>query len=289
MSQPWDYIAVSVVGYCYEAQGNERKVVNIGDSGCGKTSLTIRLCEGRFQPDHNVTIGVEFGSRVIPIPPLPSTTTTDTPEKIPRIKLQIWDTAGQETFRSITRSYFRGCAGAIIVYDVTRRETFRSAGAWLEELMRAAGEGYAGDSGGGVGEGGGVSVILVGNKKDLVDGEDGEDTAEQDTTSSTDTTAPASGLAQLKKKPRREVTEAEARAWAEQHGIKYFVETSAKSGEGVEEAFVAVAREIYERIKDGRVVVGGRTSGVKGPGGKGKGMDQTVRIGGKIGVVGGCC
>lgn len=128
MTQPWDYIA---------------KVVNIGDSACGKTSLTLRLCEGRFQPQHNVTIGVEFGSRVIPLPPVPTDPTkppdlVSNPLYTPKIKLQIWDTAGQETFRSITRSYFRGCAGAIIVYDVTRRSTFANAGMWLEELKKAA-------------------------------------------------------------------------------------------------------------------------------------------------------
>ncbi|KAF4963043.1 hypothetical protein FZEAL_10962, partial [Fusarium zealandicum] len=49
---PWDYIA---------------KLVCIGDSGCGKSSLTIRLCEGRFSPHHDVTIGVEFGSRIVPV------------------------------------------------------------------------------------------------------------------------------------------------------------------------------------------------------------------------------
>ncbi|RPB26281.1 ras-domain-containing protein [Terfezia boudieri ATCC MYA-4762] len=235
MTQPWDYIA---------------KVVNIGDSACGKTSLTLRLCEGRFQPQHNVTIGVEFGSRVIPLPPVPTDPTkppdlVSNPLYTPKIKLQIWDTAGQETFRSITRSYFRGCAGAIIVYDVTRRSTFANAGMWLEELKKAEGEGYAGDNGAGMGEGGGVSVILVGNKKDLQNGATGGNS-----------------------KRRREVSYEEARTWAEDNEIKYFVETSAKSGEGVEEVFVAVARDIYERIKAGRVVVGGKGSGVKGPPGR---------------------
>ena len=63
----------------------------------------------RFQPVHDLTIGVEFGARMIRI-------------EDKAIKLQIWDTAGQESFRSITRSYYRGAAGALLVYDITRRE-----------------------------------------------------------------------------------------------------------------------------------------------------------------------
>lgn len=257
-------------------------MVNIGDSGCGKTSLTIRLCEGRFQPGHNVTIGVEFGSRIIPLPCSPADPSSSsslggavTPSKeghIPKIKLQIWDTAGQETFRSITRSYFRGCAGAIIVYDVTRRSTFLSAGKWLEELKQAEDEGYAGDSGGATGEGGRVSVILVGNKKDLVasDLSPDDDQPEQQEDS---------------RRKGREVTYEEACAWAGQNGVDYFVETSAKSGEGVEEAFVMVAREIYERIRAGSVVVGGKGSGVKAP----QTHNRVLVVGGKGRAMIGCC
>merc|ERR1712127_843273 len=71
----------------------------------------------RFQPVHDLTIGVEFGARMI---------TIDNKQ----IKLQIWDTAGQESFRSITRSYYRGAAGALLVYDITRRETFNHLTSW---------------------------------------------------------------------------------------------------------------------------------------------------------------
>ena len=68
-----------------------------------------------------MTIGVEFGSRTVKIA-----------EK--NIKLQIWDTAGQESFKSITRSYYRGAAGALLVYDITRKETFNHLTRWLEEV-----------------------------------------------------------------------------------------------------------------------------------------------------------
>ncbi|KAH8913682.1 hypothetical protein BT69DRAFT_1194085, partial [Atractiella rhizophila] len=89
-----------------------QKFVIIGESACGKSSILVQLTDKRFLGNSDPTIGVEFGSRLIPLPP-PST-------KV--IKLQIWDTAGQESFRSITRSYYRGASGALLVFDVTRRQ-----------------------------------------------------------------------------------------------------------------------------------------------------------------------
>ncbi|VDQ02289.1 unnamed protein product [Trichobilharzia regenti] len=74
--------------------------------GVGKSCLLLQFTDKRFQPVHDLTIGVEFGARMINIDGK-------------QIKLQIWDTAGQESFRSITRSYYRGAAGALLVYDIT--------------------------------------------------------------------------------------------------------------------------------------------------------------------------
>jgi Ras-related protein Rab-2A len=87
-----------------------------------------------------VTIGVEFGAKVIPV-------------KNKHIKLQIWDTAGQENFRSITRSYYRSAIGALLVYDITRRESFIHVKSWLEEV-KANGNPH-------------MQILLVGNKNDL--------------------------------------------------------------------------------------------------------------------------
>lgn len=70
-----------------------------------------------------------------------------------QIKLQIWDTAGQESFRSITRSYYRGAAGALLVYDITRRETFTHLAQWLEEARQNSNSNMV--------------VMLIGNKSDL--------------------------------------------------------------------------------------------------------------------------
>ncbi len=83
----------------------------------------LSITDKRFQPVHDLTIGVEFGARLINI-------------DHNQIKLQIWDTAGQESFRSITRSYYRDAAGALLVYDITRRESFNHLKRWLEEARQ---------------------------------------------------------------------------------------------------------------------------------------------------------
>ncbi|KAJ1917086.1 Ras- protein Rab-2A [Tieghemiomyces parasiticus] len=116
------------------------KYIIIGDTGVGKSCLLLQFTDNRFQPAHDLTIGVEFGARIVTVG-----------QK--RIKLQIWDTAGQESFRSITRSYYRGAAGALLVYDITRRETFDHLATWLEDARK-----YSNAN---------ISIMLIGNKCDL--------------------------------------------------------------------------------------------------------------------------
>ncbi|TQS39466.1 hypothetical protein Golomagni_00013 [Golovinomyces magnicellulatus] len=215
----WDYIA---------------KLVCIGDSGTGKSSLTIRLCEGRFSPHHDVTIGVEFGSRIIPVGP-PNTLKSDSGQNISQnalvakgvgqkhMKLSLWDTAGQETYKSVTRSYFRGASGALLVFDITRRPTFLHVLDWLNDLKQIA------DAD--------IVVVLVGNKSDLATGEEN----------------------------RREVKKEEAEEWAQKNGVLEYVETSAKNGDGVEMAFARVAERIYMNIEAGKYDLNDRRSGVKIP------------------------
>jgi len=88
------------------------KFIITGDASVGKSSLLIRLTDQRFLSNPDPTLGVEFGSKLISIPE---------DDKI--VKLQCWDTAGTESFRSITRSYYRGAAGCLLVYDVTNRKS----------------------------------------------------------------------------------------------------------------------------------------------------------------------
>lgn len=116
------------------------KYIIIGDTGVGKSCLLLQFTDRRFQPIHDLTIGVEFGARMV---------TIDNKQ----VKLQIWDTAGQESFRSITRSYYRGAAGALLVYDITRRDTFKHLSRWLEEARQHSQSNMV--------------IMLIGNKNDL--------------------------------------------------------------------------------------------------------------------------
>ncbi|KAH8323168.1 hypothetical protein KR074_008412 [Drosophila pseudoananassae] len=98
------------------------KLLIIGDSGVGKSSLLIRFSDDTFSGSYITTIGVDFKIRTVDIGGL-------------RVKLQIWDTAGQERFRTITSTYYRGTHGVIVVYDVTNGESFANVRRWLEEIQ----------------------------------------------------------------------------------------------------------------------------------------------------------
>ncbi|CAG9310748.1 unnamed protein product [Blepharisma stoltei] len=97
----------------------------IGDSQVGKSNLLLRYAENNFREEYNATIGVEFGTKIKNINEL-------------AIKFQLWDTSGQESFRSITRSYYRAVAAAFIVYDVTSRGSFEHLTNWVSEAMANA-------------------------------------------------------------------------------------------------------------------------------------------------------
>ncbi|CAL52204.1 Small GTPase superfamily, Rab type [Ostreococcus tauri] len=116
------------------------KVVLVGDSGVGKSNLLSRFTRNEFCLESKSTIGVEFATRTIEIQ-----------NKI--IKAQIWDTAGQERYRAITSAYYRGAVGALLVYDVTNKDTFGNVEKWLSELRDHA------DAN--------IVIMLVGNKCDL--------------------------------------------------------------------------------------------------------------------------
>lgn len=118
------------------------KVVVIGDSAVGKTQLLSRFAKNEFCLDSKSTIGVEFQTRTVTIS-----------SKL--IKAQIWDTAGQERYRAVTSAYYRGALGAMLVYDVTKRQSFDHVARWVEELRAHA------DSS--------IVIMLIGNKADLVE------------------------------------------------------------------------------------------------------------------------
>ncbi|KAK2961368.1 putative GTP-binding protein YPTC4 [Blattamonas nauphoetae] len=120
------------------------KIIIIGDVAVGKSCLLLQFLEQVFVQDHDVTLGVEFGTKQLKLDGQ-------------QIKLHVWDTAGLETFRSITRSYYRGALGALLVYDISRRSTFTSLHEWVKDLER-----YGSQD---------MIIAIVGNKSDLPDRE----------------------------------------------------------------------------------------------------------------------
>jgi len=121
------------------------KYIIIGNSGVGKSCTLLQFTDNEFQNSHEVTIGVEFGTQTIEL--------ENKEKKI--IKIQIWDTAGQECFRSITRSYYRGAAVAILIYDITNSKSFKDISNWLKELLLNSENK--------------MTIAIVGNKSDLSD------------------------------------------------------------------------------------------------------------------------
>lgn len=100
------------------------RLIVVGDSTVGKSSLLRYFCDGKFTEDSDPTVGVDFYARILELKP-------DV-----RVKLQIWDTAGQERFRSITRSYYRNSVGALLLYDTTNYDSFEHVADWLAEAKR---------------------------------------------------------------------------------------------------------------------------------------------------------
>lgn len=167
------------------------KIVLIGDSAVGKTNILSRLVSGEAISHSKPTIGVEFGTKTFKFD-----------DSV--VKAQIWDTAGQERYHAITAAYYRGSYGAVIVYDITLQSSLRNAQAiWLKTLKSSTDPG--------------ISIVLLGNKKDMED--------------------------------KRAIETKEGRDVAMKNNTGFF-ETSAISGENVAEAFEIFIRQIYEKEKN---------------------------------------
>eukprot|EP00826_Nyctotherus_ovalis_P037069 TRINITY_DN3355_c0_g1_i1.p2 TRINITY_DN3355_c0_g1~~TRINITY_DN3355_c0_g1_i1.p2 ORF type:complete len:191 (-),score=49.28 TRINITY_DN3355_c0_g1_i1:186-758(-) len=159
--------------------------------------------DSRFRSQHDITIGVEYGAKVFK-------------HKGKDIRLQIWDTAGSETFKSITRTYYKGVAGALLVFDMTRPETFKNVKTWLQEVHENSNSG--------------ISLMLVGNKSDMVE--------------------------------ERKVSYEDAMSFAQENDLLY-IETSAKAGSNVPQAFETLAEAIYRKVDEGLIDVTQESSGVR--------------------------
>ena len=118
------------------------KYIIIGDATVGKSNLLLRYVHGQFKPEYQLTIGVEFGAKNIEI----SSKT---------FRIQIWDTAGQENFRSITRAYYKNSVCALVVYDISSRDSFNNVMSWIEDCKNQSPKT--------------IFIVLVGNKSDLED------------------------------------------------------------------------------------------------------------------------
>ncbi|XP_066423027.1 ras-related protein Rab-18-B-like [Molothrus aeneus] len=169
-----------------EPAGLTLKLLLVGDSGVGKTSLLRRFTDGAFEPRLTPTVGIDFKVKKMLV-------------EGRAVQLAIWDTAGQERFRTVTPSYYRGAQGVVLVYDVTRKATFTGLGRWLNEL-----EMHTTSSS--------TVKMLVGNKTD---------------------------------KPDREVERKEGLQLARKHSL-LFIETSAKTQDGVHHAFEELVIKILQ-------------------------------------------
>ena len=118
------------------------KYIIIGDAAVGKSNLLLRYVHGQFKPEYQLTIGVEFGAKNIEI-------------DSKMFRIQIWDTAGTENFRSITRAYYKNSVCALVVYDISSRDSFNNVMSWIEDCRNQSPKT--------------IFIVLVGNKCDLED------------------------------------------------------------------------------------------------------------------------
>ena len=117
------------------------KILTLGDTLVGKSSIVLRFSDNRFDDNQLATIGIDYKTKYIKV-------------KDASVKVLLWDTAGQETFRNIARQYYKGANGVLLIYDVCDRKTYERIGFWMDELKQNN-------------EIEQLYIILVGNKIDL--------------------------------------------------------------------------------------------------------------------------
>ncbi|GAA6039968.1 hypothetical protein JCM8097_002643 [Rhodosporidiobolus ruineniae] len=164
---------------------SSRKLVLLGESAVGKSSLVLQFVKGQFDDYRESTIGAAFLTQTVPV------------SSGNFIKFEIWDTAGQERYKSLAPMYYRSAHAAVVVYDITSAASLLKARSWISELQRQADPS--------------ITVCLVGNKADLAD--------------------------------QRQVSTEEAQKFADEEGLM-FAECSAKTAEGVEGIFKAIAEKL---------------------------------------------
>ena len=167
------------------------KFIIVGDSSVGKSNILLRFSRNTFDAGHQATLGIEFANKHLIY------NNTD-------YLVQIWDTAGQENFRSVTRAYYKASAVAMVVYDITKEETFEHIQSWLKDCKDLAPKT--------------VLLVLVGNKTDLEE--------------------------------QRVISKERGENLAKENNMLFF-ETSAKLGDGIEQAFQKSIEAVDQKIRSG--------------------------------------
>ena len=163
------------------------KIILIGDSSVGKSCITYRATKDSFINNYTPTVGFEFFNLYLKI-------------KEKNIKLQIWDTCGQEKFRSLISNFYRNSSLAMIVYSIIDKESYNNIDLWLNEIKTQTSPD--------------IKIFLIGNKTDLVNS--------------------------------RVIRTEKAKKFADERSLNYFIETSAKNGDNIMNAFVYAANLLLE-------------------------------------------
>lgn len=168
------------------------KILLVGNSSVGKTCIFLRYSEDLFNENHLSTIGLDYFTKDFEM------------DDGQRMTFQIWDTAGQDRFKSIVKNYFKGAHGILLIYDVTSRKSFDALTHWLNQITDNSSQH--------------IKILVIGNKCDC---------------------------------SNREVTKTEGKELANRMGYEY-VETSAKNGENINEAFQNICNIAYVQYKNSR-------------------------------------
>ena len=163
------------------------KILLLGDSTVGKTCFLLRYVDDSFLDLHMATIGLDYRLKTLIL------------EEQKIVKVQLWDTAGQDKFRAITRNYYKGASGIILIFDVTNVKSYENIKKWINEIKEEISEK--------------VAIVLIGNKIDNVQ--------------------------------ERKISKDQGDKLANEIGVKFF-ETSAKTGEGINESVFFLVKKIFE-------------------------------------------
>ena len=163
------------------------KILLLGDSTVGKTCFLLRYTDDTFLDLHMATIGLDYRLKTMIL------------DDQKMVKVQLWDTAGQDKFRAITRNYYKGARGIILIYDVTNIKSYENIKKWINEIKDEISDK--------------VTIILIGNKIDNV--------------------------------VQRKITKEQGEKLASDYNVAFF-ETSAKTGEGINESVLYLVKKIME-------------------------------------------